>query len=66
MARDYLEHLGSPRLVRTVNLGRDWEWLTLDERRQAIRLSVAAVRVAPGRGAGRVSVEFHGDEATGG
>jgi hypothetical protein len=29
-----VEHLGSPRLVMTVNLGRDWDLLTLEERRR--------------------------------
>jgi hypothetical protein len=57
-ARERVEHLGSPRLVMTVNLGREWDLLTLEERRVAIRLTVAAVRVAPGRGAGRVKVEL--------
>jgi site-specific DNA recombinase len=47
-AREHVEHLGSPRLVMTVNLSRDWDLLTLEERRAAIRLTVAAVRVAPG------------------
>jgi DNA invertase Pin-like site-specific DNA recombinase len=64
-ARTRVEHLGSPRLVMTVNLGREWNLLTLEERRLAIRLTVAAVRVAPGRGAGRVSVELLGDQAAG-
>jgi hypothetical protein len=59
-ARERVEHLGSPRLVMTVNLSRDWDLLTLEERRTAIRLTVAAVRVAPGRGAGRVKVEMLG------
>jgi site-specific DNA recombinase len=64
-ARERVEHLGSPRLVMTVNLSRDWDLLTLEERRAAIRLTVAAVRVAPGRGAGRVKVEMLGYQAAG-
>jgi DNA invertase Pin-like site-specific DNA recombinase len=67
-ARERVAHLGSPRLVMTVNLSRDWDLLTLEERRVAIRLTVAAVRVAPGRGAGRVKVDLLeplGDEAAG-
>jgi site-specific DNA recombinase len=64
-ARERVEHLGSPRLVMTVNLGREWDLLTLEERRVAIRLTVAAVRVAPGRGAGRVKVELLGYQAAG-
>lgn len=57
-ARDHLEHLGGPRAVVTINAATDWDRLSLDARRDLIRATVERVAVAPGRGAGRVSVEF--------
>jgi hypothetical protein len=39
---------------------RDWDSMTLAERRVAIRSTVASLTVAPGRGAGRVTVKPRG------
>jgi site-specific DNA recombinase len=57
-AVERVEHLGSQRAVVVVSAAADWDRLTLDERRALIRATVSAVRVVPGRGAGRVSVEL--------
>jgi DNA invertase Pin-like site-specific DNA recombinase len=49
----------SPVEVR-VSADRDWERLTLEERRALIRATVDRVVVAPGRGADRVTVQLRG------
>jgi hypothetical protein len=59
--RAFAEHLGGQASVATVNAARDWDRLTLGERRGLVRAVVARVLVAPGRGAGRVRVELVGE-----
>lgn len=49
--------LSLTRSDRTVRTARDWDALTLDERRAVIRAVVARAVVAPGRGSGRIVVE---------
>jgi hypothetical protein len=59
--RERVEHLGGQRAVVVVNAARDWDRLTVGERRALIRATVSAVRVAPGRGDGRIRVELVGE-----
>jgi hypothetical protein len=59
-ARGRLEQLGGQRAAVTVRAAADWDRLSLDERRDLIRATVERVSVAPGRGAGRVTVELVG------
>jgi DNA invertase Pin-like site-specific DNA recombinase len=56
-----VEHLGGQRAVVVVSAARDWDRLTVGERRALIRATVSAVRVAPGRGDGRIRVEIVGE-----
>lgn len=57
-ARERLERLGGTRAAITVNAARDWDRLTLDERRALIRATVERATVAPGRGVERISVQL--------
>jgi DNA invertase Pin-like site-specific DNA recombinase len=57
-AREHAERLRGLRSAVVVNASRDWGALTIAERRGLIRAVVARVIVSPGRGAGRVRVEF--------
>jgi site-specific DNA recombinase len=59
-AQDRVERLGGARAAVTVTVA-DWDRLTLDERRALIRATVESVTVAPGQGAGRVSVRLIGE-----
>jgi len=42
----------------TLSIGSDWDRLTTDEQRALIRATVERAEVAPGKGAGRVSVQL--------
>jgi DNA invertase Pin-like site-specific DNA recombinase len=53
-------HSGSSRAL-VLSADRDWDRLSLDARRALIRATVAEVRVAPGRGAERVTVKLVGE-----
>jgi site-specific DNA recombinase len=59
--RERVEHLRGHRALVTVSAARDWDRLSLEARRGLIRATVARVVVAPGRGAGRVTVELVGE-----
>jgi DNA invertase Pin-like site-specific DNA recombinase len=62
VAQERVEQLGDRRTIVTISADRDWDRLTLDERRDLIRATVARAIVAPGgRGAGRVTVELVGE-----
>jgi site-specific DNA recombinase len=56
-ARVEAERLGGLSVAKAVDL-RHWDRFTVEEQRAAIRGTVKRAVVAPGRGAGRVSVEF--------
>lgn len=63
--RDIREHavaeahrLGSLHSALTVNIAARWDDLTLAEKREAIRLTVARAVVGPGKGAGRITVHL--------
>lgn len=56
-ARVEAERLGGLSVAKAVDL-RHWDRFTVEEQRAAIRATVRRAMVAPGRGAGRVSVEF--------
>jgi hypothetical protein len=61
-AQDHVDHLGSGlRPAISINAAADWDRLSLDARRALIRATVERVLVAPGRGAGRVTVELVGE-----
>ena len=60
-AQERVDHLGGQRSVVTINAAEDWDRLSLDARRALVRATVAEVRVAPGRGADRVTVELVGE-----
>ena len=51
-------HLRSLHATTALELAADWDRLTLDERRAVIRAGVESVRVAPGRGADRLSISL--------
>ena len=60
-AQEKVDQLGGEGASVTVTTGRDWERLTLDERRDLIRATVSQVTVAPGRSPDRVAVELLGE-----
>jgi DNA invertase Pin-like site-specific DNA recombinase len=60
-ARDRADHLRSLHTGLEISVGRDWDRLTLAERRGLIRAVVEQVTVAPGRGADRVTVHLLGE-----
>jgi hypothetical protein len=60
-ARERVDRLSGTRTVTTISATADWDLLKLDERRALIRAVVERVTVAPGRGAGRVTVELVGE-----
>jgi hypothetical protein len=60
-AQEQVDHLGSPSSALVLRADTDWDRLSLDARRALIRATVAQVRVAPGRGAERVTVELIGE-----
>jgi site-specific DNA recombinase len=55
-----LDLLEPARAAVTLRLGTDWDKLTLDEKRDLIRVTVARVTVGPGRGVERLSAELLG------
>jgi site-specific DNA recombinase len=58
-AQERVEQLGGRRAIITISAARDWDRLSLEERRELIRAAVARATVAPGtRGPGRVKVEL--------
>jgi site-specific DNA recombinase len=60
-AQAHVDRLGGASAAVTINASADWDRLTLDERRALIRATVESVMVAPGRGAGRVTVQLVGE-----
>jgi site-specific DNA recombinase len=58
VAREHAERLRGLRSALVVSAAADWGSLTVAERRGLIRAVVARVLVAPGRGAGRVTIEL--------
>ena len=57
-AQARLDRLGGSRISVDVNAARDWDLLTLDERRALIRATVERATVVPGRGPERLTVEL--------
>jgi DNA invertase Pin-like site-specific DNA recombinase len=57
-AREHAGRLRGLRSALVVSASADWESLSIEARRGLIRAVVARVLVAPGRGTGRVAVEF--------
>jgi site-specific DNA recombinase len=57
-AQVHLDQVGGPQPAVTLNGSKDWEQLTLAERRALIRATVGRVVVGPGRGASRITVEM--------
>ena len=55
-----LDRLEPARAAVNLRLGRDWDKLTLDERRALIRATIARVSVGPGRGVERLSHQLLG------
>jgi DNA invertase Pin-like site-specific DNA recombinase len=60
-AQEHLDSLGGLSASVTITAAKDWDRLTLDERRALIRATVARATVRPGRGSDRISVELFGD-----
>jgi site-specific DNA recombinase len=60
-AQAHLDQLGGLRATVAINAADDWDRLTLGERRDLIRATVDRATVAPGRGAGRVTVHLVGE-----
>jgi hypothetical protein len=58
-AQERVDRLGGDRAVVTINAADDWDRLSLDAQRALIRATVESVTVAPGRGAGRVTINFY-------
>lgn len=59
-AQDRVDQLGASHPSVTVNASRDWDRLSLNERRALIRATVERVSVTPGRGPGRIAVQLVG------
>lgn len=57
----HVDQLGGEGRVVTIGAAMDWDRLSLETRRALIRLVIARVSIAPGRGPGRISVEFVGE-----
>lgn len=60
-AQERVDHLGGQRSIVTINAAEDWDRLSLEARRALVRATVDQVRVAPGRGNERVTVELVGE-----
>jgi site-specific DNA recombinase len=60
-AREHADRLRGLRSALVVNASRDWDLLSVSARRALIRAVVDRVLVAPGRGAGRVTVTLVGE-----
>lgn len=59
-AQAHVDRLGGVRSAVTVNASADWNDLSLGGRRDLVRATVESVTVAPGRGAGRISLQLVG------
>lgn len=64
-AREEAHRLGHLHSAVTVNIAERWNDLSLLGQRQAVQLTIAEVRVFPGKGPGRVRVKTHGQELGG-
>jgi DNA invertase Pin-like site-specific DNA recombinase len=60
-AQQHVDQLGGHRAATTISAATDWDRLTVGERRALIQATVERVRVRPGRGADRVTVELFGE-----
>jgi site-specific DNA recombinase len=60
-AQEEVDRLGGTATALSVTAAADWDSLTLAERRDLIVATVERVDIAPGRGAGRVSVKLFGE-----
>jgi hypothetical protein len=58
VAREHAERLRGLRSALVVSASTDWESLSIAGRRGLIRAVIARVLVAPGRGTGRVTIEY--------
>lgn len=60
-AQERVDQLGSTRAAVTVSAFKDWDLLTLDERRSLIRATIDCVTITPGRGVERIEVDLLGE-----
>jgi len=60
-AQERVDQLGSTRAAVTVSAFKDWDLLTLDERRALIRATIDRVTITPGRGVERIEVDLLGE-----
>ena len=60
-AQERVDQLGSTRAAVTVSAFKDWDLLTLDERRALIRATIDCVTITPGRGVERIQVDLLGE-----
>ncbi len=60
-AQERVDQLGSTRAAVTVSAFKDWDLLTLDERRALIRATIDRVTITPGRGLERIKVDLLGE-----
>ena len=60
-AQEEVDRLGGEAAVERVRGAADWDRLSLAGRRELIKIHAPTVRVAPGRGAGRVTIESLGE-----
>lgn len=58
LAQEHADKIGGESAARVISGAGDWDQLTFDEQRGIIRATVDRVSVEPGRGAGRVLVQF--------
>jgi hypothetical protein len=49
--------MGGRQAAVTVNAAKDWERLTLDERRALIRATIERVTIRPGHGRERIEIQ---------
>lgn len=63
-AQAEVDRLSGLEVALRINVGEDWDRLTLEERRALIRANVRSARVRPGRGNDRVVVELFGEQAS--
>jgi site-specific DNA recombinase len=57
-----VNQLGGTQSALTVNADKDWDRLTLDERRALIRATVERASVRPGRGPDRITLKLFGEQ----
>jgi site-specific DNA recombinase len=60
-AQARVDQLGDGTTIERIVGGRDWDKLTLDEKRALIRAMIAEITVAPGRGDKRITIKAVGD-----